>query len=174
MGQLNGKELIKKAYEAILNHDFELAMEWFDQAIALEPDNASYHYRLSITYARSNKLSKAIEHAEQAIRLDPEEEHYHYHLQHLKAKEIVQKAELYIDDSEDKAWIAIALLKQAVALDSLSSEAYLILGIAYSHVKEYSLAIQAIRELLKLDPQHEMGIELLEQYRQQLKQYMKS
>nr|WP_028548638.1 tetratricopeptide repeat protein [Paenibacillus sp. UNC451MF] len=171
---MNGKELIKKAYEAILNHDFELAVEWFEQAIAMEPDNASYHYRLSITYARNNKLSKAIEHASQAIRLDPEEDHFHYHLQHLRAKEIILKAENYIDDSGAQTWMAIALLKQAVALDSLSSEAYLMLGIAYSQVKEYSQAIQSIRELLKLDPQHEAGIELLEQYRNKLKHYMQS
>ena len=171
---MNGKEFIKKAYEAILNHDFELAIEWFDQAIAMEPDNASYHYRVSITYARSNKLNKALEHAAQAIQLDPEEEHFRYHLQHLKAKEIILNAENYIDESGEQTWMAIALLKQAVALDSLSSEAYLLLGIAYASVKEYSLAIQAIRELLKLDPQHEVGIELLEQYRNQLKQFMQS
>ncbi|ULL15592.1 tetratricopeptide repeat protein [Paenibacillus sp. H1-7] len=171
---MDGKELVKKAYEAILSNDFEQAIVWFEQAIAMEPDNAAFHYRLSITYARSNKLSKAIEHATQAIQLEPEEEHFRYHLQHLRAKEIIQQAEKYINESEGQVWMAISLLKQAVALDSLSSEAFLLLGIAYSIAKEYSLAIQAIRELLKLDPQHEIGIQLFEEYRMRLKQYMQS
>ncbi|WP_230876148.1 tetratricopeptide repeat protein [Paenibacillus validus] len=64
---MDGELAIKKAYESILNHDFEQAIGWFERAIALNPNNASYHYKLSITYARSNKLSKAIRHAEQEI-----------------------------------------------------------------------------------------------------------
>jgi len=171
---MDGKEFIKKAYDAILHNDFEQAIEWFEQAIAMEPDNAAFHYRLSITYARSNKLLKAIEHAESAIRLEPEEEHFSYHLQHLRAKEIIRQAEACINESGDQIWMAISLLKQAVALDCLSSEAFLLLGISYSIAKEYNLAIQAIRELLKLDPQHETGIQLFEEFRMRLKEYMQS
>ncbi|MCS7462499.1 tetratricopeptide repeat protein [Paenibacillus doosanensis] len=171
---MTGHELIQKAYDAILHNDFESAIEWFEQAIAMEPGNAAFHYRLSITYARSNKLVKALEHASQAIELDPDEEHYRYHLQHLKAKEIVRQAEAYLEKAGDQAWLAISLLKQAIALDSLSSEAFLLLGVAYAEVQEYSQAIAAIRELLKLDPQHEAGIRLLEECRAKWKEYMQS
>jgi tetratricopeptide (TPR) repeat protein len=173
-GQMDGEEQIKKAYESILMHDFEQAARWFEEAIALNPDNAAYHYKLSITYARNNKLSKALEHANRAVLLDREEENYRFHLQHLQAREYIQQAERYFTEHEDQVWMAVVLLKKAILLDPLCSEAFLLLGHAYSIVKEYGLAIQTIRELIKLDPQHEMGIKLLQQYQLQLKEYMQS
>ncbi|MFH5184716.1 tetratricopeptide repeat protein [Paenibacillus sp. TAB 01] len=171
---MDGDALIKKAYEAILNSDFEQAIEWFERAIAMNPNNAAFHYKLSITYSRSNKLRKAVEHATQAVRLDPEEDHYIFHLQHLQARQTIRQAEKFFHGSEDQLWMAVALLKQAIMLDSLSWEAFLMLGLAYSRLKEYSQAIQAIRELLRLDPEHEIGRQLLEEYQNHLKQYMQS
>ncbi|MDF2963523.1 MAG: hypothetical protein K0S39_5258, partial [Paenibacillus sp.] len=103
---MDGEEQIKKAYESILKHDFEQAVEWFEQAIAIAPDNAAFHYKLSITYARSNKLSKAIEHAKEAVRLEQSEEHYQFHLQHLQAKELIQQAEKYFEEPEQRIWMA--------------------------------------------------------------------
>jgi tetratricopeptide (TPR) repeat protein len=173
-GQMDGEEQIKKAYESILLHDFEQAVEWFEQAIAINPDNAAFHYKLSITYARSNRLNKAIEHANLAVRLDGDEEYYRFHLQHLHAKELIQQAERYFTEPEEQVWMAISLLKQAILLDSLCLEAFLLLGHAYSLVKEYGPAIQAIQELIKLDPQHELGSKLLQDYQQRLKEYMQS
>ncbi|OXM88042.1 tetratricopeptide repeat protein [Paenibacillus rigui] len=171
---MDGEGLIKKAYEAILNNDFEQAIEWFERAIAMNPDNATFHYKLSITYSRSNKLHKAIHHATQAMKLDPEEDHYIFHLQHLQARQTIRQAEKYFNGSEEQLWMAVALLKQAIMLDSLSWEAYLMLGLAYSRLKEYSQAIQAIRELLKLDPEHEIGRQLLDEYQLKLKQLLRS
>ncbi|MCR8634495.1 MULTISPECIES: tetratricopeptide repeat protein [Paenibacillus] len=171
---MDGEEQIKKAYESILMHDFEQAIEWFEQAIAIAPDNAAFHYKLSITYARSNKLGKAIEHAKEAVRLEPFEEHYRFHIQHLRAKELILQAQYYFDEPEQRIWMAVTLLQEAIKLDSLSSEAFLLLGLAYSRLKEYSQAIRAIKELLVLDPQHEIGNQLLAEYQLMLKQYMKS
>jgi tetratricopeptide (TPR) repeat protein len=171
---MDGEKEIKKAYESILMNDFEQAVEWFEQAIAKDPDNAAYHYKLSITYARSNKLGKAVEHANLAVRLEPEEDPYKFHLQHLQAKELIHQAEKWFEEPEQQLWMAISLLKQAAALDSLSTEAYLLLGLAYERLMEYDQAIQAVRDLLKLDPQHEIGLELLAEYRQKLKSFMRT
>ncbi|NOU97526.1 tetratricopeptide repeat protein [Paenibacillus sp. LMG 31456] len=171
---MDGEEQIKKAYESILMHDFEQAVEWFEQAIAIAPDNAAYHYKLSITYARSNKLNKAIEHAKEAVKLEPDEEHYRFHFQHLQAKELIQQAQNFIDEPEERSWMAVTLLREAIKLDSLSSDAFLLLGLAYSRLKEYSQAIRAIKELLILDPQHEIGNQLLTEYQLMLRQYMNS
>lgn len=171
---MDGEEQIKKAYESILMHDFEQAIEWFEQAIAIAPDNAAFHYKLSITYARSNKLGKAIEHANIAVRLEPSEAQYQYHIQHLQAKELILQAQNYIEEPEQQIWMAVSLLQEAVKLDSLSTDAYLLLGLAYSRLKEYSQAIQAIRELLTLNPEHEIGNQLLSDYQMKLKSYMQS
>jgi tetratricopeptide (TPR) repeat protein len=171
---MDGEEELKKAYESILMNDFEQAVEWFQQAIAIDPDNAAFHFKLSITYARSNKLGKAVEHAKRAVRLEPYEEQFNFHLQYLQAKELIQQAEKYFEEPEQQLRMAIVLLKRAIALDSLSTEAFLLLGLAYDRLMEYDQAIQAVKELLKLDPQHEIGNRLFTEYRQKLKQYMQS
>ncbi|TDF99372.1 tetratricopeptide repeat protein [Paenibacillus piri] len=171
---MDGEDQIKKAYESILMNDFEQAIEWFEQAVATEPHNAAFHYKLSITYARSNKLGKAIEHAKEAIRLEPDENQYNFHLEHLQSRELIHQAQKYFKESDQQLWMAVILLQEAIKLDSLSVDAFLLTGLAYSQLKEYSQAIRAINELLKLDPQHELGRQLLAEIQQKLHQYMQS
>lgn len=169
---MDGEEAIRQAYQAILNHDFAQAIAWFEQAITLEPTCASYHYKLSITYARSNKLSKATEHARKAVELAPGDEHYTFHYQHLQAKELLLQAERLFGDSDERLWLAVALLKQAVQLDPLALEGFLLLSVAYARLQEYSQAVVAVKELLKLDPNHSIGNRLLPEYEQKWKKYM--
>ena len=171
---MNGERLIQKAYEAILHQDFEQAMEWFERAVEMEPHNASFHYKLSITYARSNKLAKAIYHARKAYELAGDQPQYQYHLQILQAKQLIQQAEKYIGDATEQLFMAVALLKHAVALDPLAKEGYLMLGIAYAKLNDFPSAIQVIRELLRLDPGHETGAQLLTEFEQKLKTYFQS
>lgn len=154
---MNGKQKIKKAYAAILKNDFNQAISWFEQAIALEPNNAAYHYKLSITYARSNKLQQALQQARLAHALHEENEEYRFHLQHLQAKELVYKAEKYFDGTNEQLRMAVALLQKAAALDPLSTEALLMLGLAYLQLQDNDKALAAFYELLKLDPQHQLA-----------------
>jgi tetratricopeptide (TPR) repeat protein len=167
-GQMNGEEKIKKAYESILGNDFEQAIEWFEQAIELEPNNAAYHYKLSITYARSNRLEEAIKHADTALQMDAKHKEYRFHLQHLQAKKLVYKAEKYFDDSEENLSRAVSLLKQATRLDPLAAEAFLLMGLAYAELNEYNEAVRAMKEVLKLDPQHDTAARLQTEYQSKL------
>ncbi|WP_284640177.1 tetratricopeptide repeat protein [Paenibacillus silviterrae] len=169
---MNGEEAIRKAYASILMHDFEQAIAWFEQAIQLDPSNAVYHYKLSITYARSNKLERAIHHAGRAMELEPRDEHYQFHYQQLQARERVRQAEKLLEESENGHWMAVALLQEAIKLDPLALEAFLLLGIAKAQQQEFSDAIQAIKEVLKLDPQHSLGSRLLAEYQSKWKQYI--
>ncbi len=161
---MNAEQKIKKAYESILGHDFEQAIEWFEKAIEDEPNNAAYHYKLSITYARSNKLTQALKHAQIAYSLNNQEE-YEFHLQHLQSKELLFKAEKYFDHTEVHLRKAISLLQQAIILDPISLEAYLLKGMAYAELMDYDRAIKAFEEVVILDPQHSIGKKLLNEYR---------
>lgn len=161
---MNAEEKIKKAYASILGHDFEQAIEWFEEAIEDEPDNAAYHYKLSITYARSNKLTQALKHAQMACSLNEQEE-YCFHLQHLQSKELLFKAEKYFDQTEVHLREAVSLLEKAISLDPISLEAYLLKGMAYAELLEYDRAIKAIEEVMILDPQHSIGEKLLKEYK---------
>ncbi len=167
---MNGEKEIQKAYKSILDHDFEQAIEHFEQAIAKEPDNAAYHYKLSITYARSHKLDKAIEAAERACELDPKLDDYRFHLQNLQAKQLISQAEAFFDDSV-QLHMAITLLKQAIELDPLAVDAYLLMGMAYHGLGEYSRAIQSLHDALKLEPNHTIASKLLREVQQEFKAY---
>jgi len=170
---MGGEQSIQKAYESILEHDFEKAIEWFELAIKEEPDNAAYHYKLSITYARSGKLPKALEHAERACELDDAAVEYKYQLQHLKALEHIRSAEKLLEQP-NRAELAAALLRQALAMDPLSIEAYVLLAYAYAQQADYMQALDALREALKLHPQHETALKLKEKYKEQWEQDLHS
>ncbi len=129
---MEGEEYIKKAYDAILNNDFGQAVECFEKAIELERDNASYHYRLSITCSRNNRLRKAIEHAELALKLEPSNENYHYHLQNLQARELIQQAGKLCEEAAGNQAAAVRLLRRAIELDPLAEEGYLMLSGLYA------------------------------------------
>lgn len=162
---MNGEEGIKKAYQAILRNDFEKAIAWFGKAIELEPDNAAYHYKLSITCARSGRLAKALEHAETAVKLSPEDRSYELHLNRLKAQEKLIQAQTAMEKDMNQLYMAVALLKESIVLDPLSVEAYMLLGVAYAGLEEYPDAVRALKEALRLNPQHEGASSLLEDYK---------
>lgn len=166
MGTLDGNPNIQKAYEAILQHDFEQATVWFERAIAEEPDNASYHYRLSITFARSNAITKAIAHAKQACMLEPASEPYRLHLNTLNARQLLYTADdLLSDQGAPQLHEAIDMLKQACRLDPLSAEALLILAVAYERRGWLKDALDTVEEALKLEPQHQEANALYEHLR---------
>ncbi len=169
---MDGEQQIRKAYQSILAHDFERAIEWFEQAIARDPDNAAYHYKLSITYARSGKLSKALGQAEAAVQLDPGRKEYKFHLQNLRAKELVQTAEKCFQQSPVQLHLAVSLLKKAVTLDPLAAEAFFLLGMAYGALEEYGPGIEAMNEVLKLNPGHETAGNIIAEYKTKLKTYL--
>lgn len=169
---MKGEDFIKKAYESILSNDFEQAIDHFERAIALEPANASYHFKLSVSYARSNRLQKALEHAELAIELDLERQEYRAHHQHVQAKLWMQSAEKALQQDPALPHEAVFDLNRAIELDPLSIEAYLLLGISYSELGDFFQAIQAIREALKLDPQHAAANKLMNDYQTKLKAFL--
>ncbi|MCQ6558005.1 tetratricopeptide repeat protein [Paenibacillus mendelii] len=151
---MNGESSMKKAYEAILNGDYELAVMRFEEAIALAPQEADYHYKCSITCARSGKWPKALHYAEQAVKLNGDHEEYHYHLQTVQAKLLSQEAEALLAMTPPDSEGAITKLRLAVHLDPLSLEALLLLGALYESLADYEQAAEFAKEAIRLDPQH--------------------
>lgn len=151
---MDGAESIKKAYEAILGGDFELAIARFEEAIALEPTNAAAYYRCSITCARSGKWPKALQYAEEAVKLAPELEEYRFHLRTVQAKQLVSDAEELLVHTPQDTEYALNMLLEASRLDPLNMEALLLLGAAYVSLNRYDEALIYARGALRLDPEH--------------------
>ncbi|WP_164931448.1 tetratricopeptide repeat protein [Longirhabdus pacifica] len=161
---MDGNDYIKKAYESLLYHDFGKAIDYFKKAIALDPFNASFHHKLSITYDRSNKLDKAMQHAECACLLQEENGEYELHYNHLKAKYNVEEAEKDLELSNRRTTHALKLLTEAIKLDPLLIEAYLLMGFAHALNKNYELASKALINALNLNPDHKVAKQLLQEY----------
>ena len=165
---MTAEECIHKAYQSILQGDFEQTIYWFEQAILMEPYNPNHHYKLSMTYTRSNRLSNALEQARLALQYDPSNEGYRTHLNFLMAKQRTQQAEKLLTQSIRETHYAILLLREAIQLDPLGIESYVMLAMAYAELKDYHQAIHMIKEAQQLDP-YDIAIEnLLAQYKDHL------
>lgn len=152
---MDSDKKIHEAYASILKHDFEKAIAWFEEAVAENPENADYHYKLSITYARSGKLEKAYEHSKEAVKLSPDKQEYRLHNQHLKSLQLTVDAEKIIQSKmPDRLPYGIDLLKKAIELDPLSIEAYVLLGYAYENTGQFDQAKRVWKQALELDPKH--------------------
>lgn len=148
----DGENCLRRAYEAILASDFEAAVVWFRQAIELEPDNASYYYKGSISLARSGKLDLALEYARTAVRLAPKEPDYRLHLRLVEGRRLARQAKALLAKPQPEPDTAIELLQEAVELDPLDAGAYLLLGIACRLAGEYDRAIEALRTAKEMNP----------------------
>jgi len=151
---MGGDQLIRKAYEAILQGDYEQAVACFDEAIALEPTCADYYYKGSITCTRSGKWKKALQYAQRAVQLEPDQVKYRYHLQTVQSKELIIEAEALLSAQPEQTTDAIIKLRRAAELDPLSTESFLLLGALYNSLGLHEQAAAYAGEALRLDPQH--------------------
>ncbi|WP_336771877.1 tetratricopeptide repeat protein [Paenibacillus sp. MMO-58] len=151
---MDGESFVKKAYEFILNSDFEQAIYWFEQAIAAEPLNASYQHICAVSCARSGKWTKAHQYAKQAVELDGNHPEYQYHLQTIESRLLVAAAEQKLAEEPSQYTDAIPLLQQAADLDPLSFEAFYLLALTYSEMGRFEDSVINAREAIRLDPGH--------------------
>jgi len=149
---MDGETCMRKAYEAIFQGNFESAVGWFQRALELEPDNADYHYKSSITIARSGRLDLALRLARRAAELMPGDRGYAYHVQVLEARRLTAEAEKLLDGAAPRPVKALRLLRRAAELDPLSAEARMLLADAYRRLGENARAADFARQALTLRP----------------------
>lgn len=170
---MDGETYVRQAYEAILQGDFELALHGFQQAIAAEPNNASYYYKGSVTCARSGKLPLAMAYALKAMELMPEDPTYELHYRTIKAKQLIADARLRLQAAAPNMEPCIEELKEATRLDPLAVEAYLLLGVVYRLRQDYRSSLAYLREAEALEPQSEEVRRLLREVRAERRRSIK-
>ena len=170
---MDGDNQIKRAYESILQGDYEQAIRWFEEAIAAEPDNPAYHHKCSVTCLRSGKWGKALQHAEIAAQLAPGETEYTYHLATVQARSLAASAAQELaGDAPDLAAV-IGQVKLAVELDPLLDDGFVLLAAAYGATGNFAEAAEAARDALRLNPQHGEAKRLFAQYNRKRRQALK-
>ncbi|MNO54846.1 Tetratricopeptide repeat protein [compost metagenome] len=177
---MKAEEYLKKAYRSIYENDFEQALQWFEQALVLEPDNGDIHYRYSITCARSNRLEKAITHARLASALASSHEEYKIHYDRLQSKELTLMAKKLVEEHSESEGIkadlnaiqsAARLLKRAALLDPLSVETQVWLALAYIELGRYEDALISVGEASTLPQDDSIAKQLLE-LKQRITKYL--
>ncbi|OXM16616.1 tetratricopeptide repeat protein [Paenibacillus herberti] len=152
---MDGEGCIKKAYECILKGDFDEAIQWFLQAIHLEPDNASFHYKCSVSCTRSGKWELALHHAAKACALKPGNEEYRYHLDVVDARRLVSDAKLLLASGESKPAQVMEFLQEARILDPLQAEACYLAARCCIELGRLQEAKQLAAEAFRLEPSME-------------------
>ena len=133
---LNGIDFNRLGTAHLLNSDFNQALDYYDRAIALEPDEPSHYNNKGGALARLQRFDLALEAYEECLKLDPERS---------TAKEARQKLLIKMNQSED----LLEDLKQKLTDDPESLEKRLAYFNALTQFNQYGEAIKVIQAQLK-------------------------
>ena len=118
---------------------YEEAIEEFDKAIELDPNDPDYHYYKGIALYELHKYEEAIEEFDKAIELDPNDPVYHYN-KGLALGELHKYEE------------AIKEFDKAIELNPYNPGYHNGKGLALSELHRYQEAIEEYDKAIELDP----------------------
>ncbi len=142
--------------------DYDRAIADYDQAIRLDPNEASLYFNRGVAHENKEPLSderegyyaRAIADYDQAIRLDPKFAPAYY-----------RRGSAFWNMGDDEH--AIADYDRAISLDPNDSEFYLDRGLVYRDKGDYDRAIADYDQAIRLDPKNEQA------YRERIYAYTK-
>ena len=120
------------------------AIEHYQQAIQLDPEDARYHNNLGFALARAGRLPQAIREYQEAIRLAPE---------HIEAYNNLGLALAGVGRLPE----AIENYQQAIRLEPGYVEAYKNLGNAMANTGRLAEAIEQYEQAIQIDPEDNGG-----------------
>lgn len=118
--------------------EYEKAIEHFNIAIKLEPNNSSAYYNLAVCYMRMEKIDLAIENFKKCNGIYP------------NYKALINLGALYTEKAMYNE--SIKYLELAKALNEKDIELLHRLGLVYGLNGDYQNAIENFRKVLELDP----------------------
>jgi len=130
--------------QTYLDTDAAKAMEYFDEAIRLDPNDAGAYPSRGLAYATLGQYEKAIEDLTEAIRLNPNA--FIYGSRGLAHATLGQYEKAIEDYTE------------AIRLDPNFAHFYFVRGLVYADLGQYEKALQDYHEAIRLDPGNEVAI----------------
>src|SRR5438477_9628646 len=140
---------------AALQGDYEGAVEAFEKAVEINPNDARARYNLALAQQYLGDSEIAVAGYRRAIDLDPQLIDAYINLGNLYGELGLQ------EDS-------LETLQQALELDPENSELYLSVGDAYRTQNLYQDAIQAYRQALILNPDNSVASDNLRDVRERV------
>ncbi len=121
------------------NGDIEGAIDYYDRALAHDPDSTVLNAEIAHLYVRRRENARAIRHLEKALMIDPE-----YH------KGLILLGELYA--SSNLSFKAIEVLEKSIKIKPENQRGYLALATVYLNRDDHDNAIATFNRYLKIKP----------------------
>ena len=135
----DAEEYFRRGVEAHQRGDFDLAVQDYDEAIALKPDNAEAYCNRGVTYGEKGDFDLAVQDFDKAIALKPD------HAQAYNNRGVA-----YAEKGEFAR--AIQDYDKAIGLKPDLAETYDNRGVAYAKKGEFARAIQDFDKTIDLKP----------------------
>lgn len=124
---------------SISNGDIEGAIDYYDRALAHDPDSTILNAEIAHLYVRRRENTRAIRHLEKALKIDPE-----YH------KGLILLGELYA--SSKLSFKAIEVLERSIKIKPENQRGYLALATVYLNRGDHDNAIATFNRYLEIKP----------------------
>jgi tetratricopeptide (TPR) repeat protein len=129
---VNGERYIKAAFAYLYIREFRRAIESFQRAMEVEPDNPVYFFHASVTALRNQMYDHALLWAERAAELAPKNALYTEHVNVVRSSMLTAAA---MNAKSVGNWAeALRLLHEAIKRDPLNEEALIELEWFESHL----------------------------------------
>src|SRR3972149_3776900 len=157
-------EWVEKGNQYSLKKEYDNAIENYNKAIVLNPDDAYIYTRRGIAYYDKGQYDKAIEDFSKAIALNPNDDSaysyrgmaYHKQGQYTKESEDYKRANALIESSGFSFYDRdIEKYSQVITLNPKDAKAYTKRGNAYLIKRQYDRAIEDLNKAITLDPNYD-------------------
>jgi superkiller protein 3 len=138
---LSAEEYFTRAYNAQASGFHDLAIEYYQKVVAINPSDAMAYNNMGAAYGDLKNYNEAIWCYQKAIAIDPN---------HAYAYGNMGNA---YDDLKNYNE-AIRCYQKAIAIDPNNAYTYNNMGNAYSHLEDYREAIKYYQKAIDLDPNH--------------------
>jgi Flp pilus assembly protein TadD len=135
------EELCRHANNLFITENYDEAIAFYKQAIALNPTNAQVFFNIGQALYFAKKYPEALEAYKKTLQ---------YKKNHYRAFEQIAKVMIDVKQSAD----AIEPLKQALLIEPNNPDARLLLARTYNEKHNFDKAIEVITEGLAIEPGH--------------------
>jgi|GEM_PF-634312 len=135
------QELFKQGQEAQTQKEYQKALEYFEQAAALDKTNPEIHAQISWTFIKLERYNKAIGAIKTAKKLNKKEAKYFYY--HAVALDSMGRDREVLD-----------ITNKAMKINSDIAGLYILRANIYMRKKEYNTTIANLNKALELEPEN--------------------
>jgi serine/threonine protein kinase len=139
--KIEAEEYYNKGREASKDGLRELAIEYYEKAISIDPNHANAYNNMGVAYGEQQNYTQAINCYQKAISIDPN---------HANAYNNMGVA--YGEQQNYSQ--AISWYRKAISIDPNHAKAYYNMGRAYSDQQNHSQAISWYQKAISIDPNH--------------------